>query len=261
MSLAAAPRRTGAAPRAFHAVVVSFPGSNSETELVRTLRDVSGLRTSLVGHLESVLPADTDLVALPGGFSFGDYLRPGALGRTSPIADALREHAARGGLVLGICNGFQLLTELGLLPGALLPNASLRFESRDVFVRAEVAGPFTSRAGAVFRLPIAHGAGRYHADRATLAALEAENRIAFRYAHADGRSDAAANPNGSALEIAGIYGGPARNVLGMMPHPERRSEPLHGGLDGKSLFDAMLQAHTATAPEDRAALFSDPELR
>jgi phosphoribosylformylglycinamidine synthase len=110
-------------------------------------------------------------------------------------------------------------------------------------------------------LPIAHGAGRYHADRATLAALEAENRIAFRYAHADGRSDAAANPNGSALEIAGIYGGPARNVLGMMPHPERRSEPLHGGLDGKSLFDAMLYAHPATAPEDRAAFFSDPELR
>lgn len=228
------------------AAVVLFPGSNSDVEMLRTLRDVVGIPTEVVWHRDAELPEGTDLVALPGGFSFGDYLRCGAIARTSPIIGAIRRHAARGGYVLGVCNGFQILAEVGLLPGALLQNIHLRFECRDVFLRAEAEGPFTERPGAVLRLPIAHAEGRYHADAATLRVLEAEERIAFRYAHADGRVDANANPNGSVDSIAGVYGGPSRNILGLMPHPERMSEPVHGCVDGKTLFTTLLKTFAAS---------------
>ncbi|MBM4375297.1 MAG: phosphoribosylformylglycinamidine synthase subunit PurQ [Deltaproteobacteria bacterium] len=224
------------------AAVVVFPGSNSDAEMLRTLRDVCGVPTEVAWHRDAELPAGTDLVALPGGFSYGDYLRCGAIARTSPILAAVRRHAERGGFVLGVCNGFQILTEAGLLPGALLRNAHLRFECREVFLRVDAVGPFTDAPGAVLRMPIAHAEGRYHADAETLRALVAEGRVALRYVTSDGRAAAAANPNGAALDIAGIYGGPAKNVLGMMPHPERMSEPAHGGSDGRRLFDALLSS-------------------
>ena len=229
------------------AAVLLFPGSNADVEMVRALRDVVGVETAVVWHREHELPAGTDLVAIPGGFSFGDYLRCGAIAQTSPIVKALCAHADRGGYVLGVCNGFQILTEAGLLPGALVQNAHLRFECRDIFVRAESVGPFTAAAGAVLRLPIAHAEGRYHADEPTLARLEGEELVAFRYCDARGEVGGAANPNGSLRDIAGIYGGPRRNVLGLMPHPERMSEALHGGTDGRSLFDAVVRA-VASAP-------------
>jgi phosphoribosylformylglycinamidine synthase subunit PurQ / glutaminase len=227
------------------AAVVLFPGSNADAEMIRTLRDVVGIPTEVAWHKQPELPAGTDLVAIPGGFSFGDYLRCGAIARTSPVVAAIRRHAERGGYVLGVCNGFQILTELGLLPGALVQNAHLRFECRDIHLRVEAAGPFTASAGAVLRLPIAHAEGRYHADEATLATLEREGRIAFRYCDAGGAVVPGANPNGSLRAIAGVYGGPERNVLGLMPHPERMSEPLHGGTDGRSLFDAVAASFAA----------------
>lgn len=224
------------------AAVVVFPGSNSDAEMIRTLRDVCAVPTTVAWHRDAELPPGTDLVALPGGFSFGDYLRCGAIARTSPILAAIRRHVERGGFVLGVCNGFQILTESGLLPGALLRNAHLRFECREVFVRVTAAGPFTDEPGAVLRLPIAHAEGRYHADPETLARLVAEDRIALRYATRTGALTPEANPNGSIEHIAGIYGGPAKNVLGLMPHPERMSEPTHGGTDGRRLFDALIGA-------------------
>jgi phosphoribosylformylglycinamidine synthase len=228
------------------ATVVVFPGSNADAELVRTLRDVVGVPTTVAWHRDASLPADTELVALPGGFSFGDYLRSGAIAAKSPIIADVRRHAERGGLVLGICNGFQILTETGLLPGALTRNAGLRFECRDIFVRPRAKGPFTASTQPIaLRLPIAHADGRYHADEATLRALAADEAnkpaIAFEYCDADGNVVPAANPNGSALSIAGIYGGPRRNVMGLMPHPERMSEPTHGGEDGRLLFESAVR--------------------
>jgi phosphoribosylformylglycinamidine synthase len=224
------------------AAVVLFPGSNADAEMIRTLRDVVGVATEVVWHREHELPSGTDMVAIPGGFSFGDYLRCGAIARTSPIVAAIRHHAERGGYVLGVCNGFQILTEVGLLPGALVRNAHLRFECRDIFLRVEATGPFTRDKGAVLRLPIAHAEGRFHADERTLTELEQGDRIAFRYCDGSGEIREDANPNGSLRAIAGIYGGPHRNVLGLMPHPERMSEPLHGGSDGRTLFDAVATA-------------------
>ncbi|MBM4356769.1 MAG: phosphoribosylformylglycinamidine synthase subunit PurQ [Deltaproteobacteria bacterium] len=223
------------------AAVVVFPGSNSDAEMVRTLRDVMGFATTIVWHRDAELPLGTDLVALPGGFSFGDYLRCGAIARTSPVLAAVRRHAERGGFVLGVCNGFQILTEAGLLPGALLRNAHLRFECREVHLRVESEGPFTGHRGALLRLPIAHAEGRYHTDATTLRRLEAEGMIALRYATAEGRITEEANPNGSLANVAGLYGGPRRNVLGLMPHPERMSEPTHGGTDGRALFERLLR--------------------
>src|SRR3954451_12552207 len=156
--------------RGMHATVVVFPGSNADAEMIRTLRDVVGVRTSTVWHRDAELPAGTDLVAIPGGFSYGDYLRCGAIARVSPIIGAIRRHAERGGWVLGVCNGFQILTEAGLLPGALTRNAHLRFECRDIFVKVEADGPFTTaKHGSVLRLPIAHGEGRYQATPEVLA--------------------------------------------------------------------------------------------
>jgi phosphoribosylformylglycinamidine synthase len=226
------------------ACVVVFPGSNAETEMVRTLRDICGSRTTVSWHTEVDLPADTDLVAVPGGFAFGDYLRVGAIARVSPIVPAIRAHAERGGWVLGVCNGFQILTEVGLLPGALTRNAHQRFECGDCFVKVTGEGPFTRRAdqGAVWRLPIAHGEGRYQADEATLRRLEDEDRIGLRYCTRGGAIEDRANPNGSLRAIAGIYGGPRKNVFGLMPHPERMSEAILGGADGKRLFENILSS-------------------
>jgi len=233
-----------------HAAVVVFPGSNADVELIRTLRDVVGVQTSVVWHRDAALPANVDLVALPGGFAHGDYLRCGAIAKVSPIMADVKRHADRGGLVLGICNGFQVLTECGLLPGALTRNDHLRFECKDVYLRPRARGPFTALAldqkKVALRLPIAHGEGRFQASSELVKALShpADDgpAIAFDYVDAEGRLVPEANPNGSALAIAGIYAGPSRNVMGLMPHPERMSEPLHGGEDGRLLFESAVTA-------------------
>jgi phosphoribosylformylglycinamidine synthase len=223
------------------ATVLQFPGSNADFDAFHTLAHVVGVKTEYVFHKTEALPAGTDLVVLPGGFSYGDYLRCGAIARFAPILAAVRAHADRGGFVLGICNGFQILTEAGMLPGALTRNAHLRFECRDVSVRVDADGPFTqSLRGQVLRLPIAHAEGRYQASAETLDALEKDGLVAFRYA--EGATDAPHNPNGSMHDIAGLYGGPARNVLGLMPHPERASEPVLGSADGRLLFQSVVRA-------------------
>lgn len=224
------------------ACVVLFPGLNAETEMIRTLRDVCGAPTSVISHTQTELPTGTDLVAIPGGFSYGDYLRCGALAKVSPVMRAIVKHAERGGFVLGVCNGFQILTEAGLLPGALTRNVNLRFECGDWHVRVAHAGPFTPDAHEVWRLPIAHGEGRYQATPDVLRRLHDEGKVALQYCTAAGRMAPEANPNGSMDNIAGIYGGPKKNVLGLMPHPERMSESLQGGADGRKLFDKVLQA-------------------
>ena len=228
------------------AAVVLFPGLNADAEMIRTLK-LAGAEVSTVWHTESSLPSGTDLVAIPGGFSYGDYLRCGALAKVGPIMRAVAEHAARGGHVLGVCNGFQILTECGLLPGALTRNAHLRFECRDVFVKVEADGPFSSAVGTVLRLPIAHGEGRYQAAPEVLTRLEGEGRIALVYCTRDGAVTPDANPNGSVKNIAGIYGGATKNVLGLMPHPERMSEACLGGTDGLELFLAVARQRRAAA--------------
>jgi phosphoribosylformylglycinamidine synthase I len=225
---------------AMRACVIVFPGSNADAEMIHTLRDVCGASTTVAWHTDVELPAGTDLVAIPGGFSYGDYLRTGAIAKTSPIVGALRAHATRGGYVLGVCNGFQILTEAGLLPGALTQNSRQRFECGDWFVKVTSEGPFTRAIGEVWKLPIAHGEGRYQADPETLRKLEDEGRIGLRYCTPEGARDERANPNGSLDAIAGIYGGPRKNVFGLMPHPERMSEALMGGADGRKLFDHVL---------------------
>jgi phosphoribosylformylglycinamidine synthase len=227
------------------ACVVVFPGSNADTEMIHTLRDVCGAPTTVACHSDVDLPAGTDLVALPGGFSYGDYLRTGAIAKVSPIVRAIGAHAARGGWVLGVCNGFQILTEAGLLPGALTRNAHQRFECGDWFVKVTADGPFTPGGiGTVWRLPIAHGEGRYQASEETLRRLEDEGLIGLRYCSAQGEVTEAGNPNGSLRSIAGIYGGPRKNIFGLMPHPERMSESVLGGDDGKKLFASLLAAAT-----------------
>jgi phosphoribosylformylglycinamidine synthase I len=234
------------------ACVVLFPGLNADAEMVRTLSLV-GASVTVIHHTETRLPDATDLVAIPGGFSYGDYLRCGAIAKVAPILSAIRAHADAGGFVLGVCNGFQILTECGLLPGALTRNTGLKFECRDIYVQVTHDGPFTPKAGAVWRLPIAHAEGRYQASRATLAELENKGLVALRYCDANGlrsanaNASANANPNGSVDDIAGIYGGPRKNVLGLMPHPERMSEPALGGTDGKKLFDLCAASVTARA--------------
>jgi len=221
--------------------VVRFPGSNADWDALHAVRDVLGADAGYVWHKDDSL-GDATAVVIPGGFSYGDYLRPGAIACFSPIVDAIRAFADRGGPILGICNGFQVLTELGLLPGALTRNQQLRFECRDVFCRIDGEGPFTGAIGRgeVLRLPIAHADGRYQCDDETLAALEKDGRVAFRYCTAEGDVDDAfpANPNGSLANIAGIYN-EAKNVLGMMPHPERASEEILGNDDGLRLFTSL----------------------
>ncbi|MEO8876483.1 MAG: phosphoribosylformylglycinamidine synthase subunit PurQ [Polyangiaceae bacterium] len=223
-----------------HATVVLFPGINADAEMVRTLRDVCGAKTEVVRHTATELPRATDLVAIPGGFSYGDYLRCGAIAKVAPILPAIAAHAARGGFVLGVCNGFQILTEAGLLPGALTRNEKMHFRCHDVFVKVTAVGPFSPNVGDVWRMPIAHGEGRYQASPAVLSQLEKNGQIALRYATASGEVTQDVNPNGSAQNIAGIYGGPYKNILGLMPHPERMSDALLGGEDGRHLFDAVI---------------------
>jgi phosphoribosylformylglycinamidine synthase subunit PurQ / glutaminase len=222
------------------ACVVVFPGSNADAEMVHTLRDVCGAPTAVAWHTDATLPTGTDLVAIPGGFSYGDYLRTGAIAKVSPIVQAIRAHADRGGYVLGVCNGFQILTEARLLAGALTRNAHQRFECGDWFVKVVEEGPFTNAPGEVWKLPIAHGEGRFQADARTLRWLEDEGLVGLRYCSRDGVIDDRSNPNGSLNAIAGIYGGPRKNVFGLMPHPERMSEAILGGADGRKLFAGVL---------------------
>lgn len=219
--------------------VVQFPGSNADWDALHAARDVLKADARYVFHKETSL-GDADALIIPGGFSYGDYLRCGAIACFSPIVPELRRFAERGGPIIGICNGFQILTELGLLPGALTRNAHLRFECRDIYVRTEARGPFTSNIpeGTVLKLPIAHGDGRYQCDPAVLAELERNQQIAFRYCDASGNRDGVPTVNGSVNDIAGIYN-KQRNVLGLMPHPERASEDILGSSDGFKLFASL----------------------
>ena len=223
--------------------IVLFPGINRERDMAIALERTSGHAPRMVWHTETDLTG-LDLLVLPGGFSYGDYLRCGAMAAQSPVMRAVRDHAERGGYVLGVCNGFQILTESGLLPGALLRNASLRFISADCHLRVERADTvFAARyqRGTVFRAPMAHGDGNYFADEDTLDRLEGEGLVGFRYATPAGEVVPAANRNGSARNIAGIYA-PNLRVLGLMPHPEDLVDPLMGGEDGKPLFEALAAA-------------------
>ncbi|MGU3465048.1 phosphoribosylformylglycinamidine synthase subunit PurQ [Methylobacterium sp. C33D] len=223
-----------------HAAVVVFPGSNRESDVVRALRR-SGAQVSLVWHADHALPAGTDLAVLPGGFSYGDYLRCGAIAGRAAAMDAVRAHAARGGLVLGICNGFQILCESGLLPGVLMRNIDRRFICHRQTLRVERTDTrFTSAytRGQVIDVCVAHGEGNYFADPETLARIEGEGRVAFRYCDAAGAITVEANRNGSLNAIAGVLS-ETGNVLGMMPHPENFVEDLVGGTDGRGLFDSL----------------------
>jgi len=225
------------------AAVIVFPGINRERDMARTLRLISGREPAMVWHAEHELPAGTDLVVVPGGFSYGDYLRCGAIAARAPVMDAVRAHAAHGGLVLGVCNGFQILCESGLLPGVLMRNSALKFICHDVFLRVERSDtPFTRgyNAGQVIRVPVAHGEGNYVADAKTLARLEGEGRVLFRYAAPDGSLDPKWNVNGAINAIAGILND-AGNVLGMMPHPENHVEASIGSTDGRGLFAGLVQ--------------------
>ncbi len=223
--------------------LVVFPGINRERDMAIALEASFGRAPRMVWHKDTDL-SGLDLIVLPGGFSYGDYLRCGAMAAQSPVMRAVREHAGRGGLVLGVCNGFQILTEAGLLPGALLRNAGLRFLSSDCHLRVERGDTDFTRhwqKGAVFRAPLAHGDGNYFADESTLDRLEGEGLVAFRYVTARGEATQDANRNGSARNIAGIFS-PNLRVLGLMPHPEDLVDPLLGGIDGKPLFDALAAA-------------------
>ncbi len=222
--------------------VIVYPGSNCDRDIAVALGAAAGEPAAMVWHKETALPAGIDAVAIPGGFSFGDYLRCGAIAARAPIMRAVAEFAQRGGIVLGICNGFQVLIEAGLLPGALIRNAGLKFVCRDVHLRVETSdSPFTNayNAGTVIRVPVAHHDGNYIADERTLAALRDGNRIAFRYCRPDGT--AGDNPNGSTDDIAGVLSA-NRRVLGMMPHPERLADAALGGTDGQGVFRSLASA-------------------
>jgi phosphoribosylformylglycinamidine synthase I len=216
------------------AAVIQFPGSNCDRDMAVAIRDITGAETTLVWHRAGELPDGLDLIAIPGGFSYGDYLRSGAMAARSPVMQAVIKAAERGVPVLGVCNGFQILTEAGLLPGALMRNAGIRFVCRTVGLTVENnRSVFTSgySAGEQVRIPVAHHDGNYFADTETLDRLEGEGRVAFRYAE---------NVNGSARNIAGVLNA-AGNVLGMMPHPERMIEAVHGGSDGRRLFEGLVR--------------------
>jgi phosphoribosylformylglycinamidine synthase len=216
------------------AAVIQFPGSNCDRDMAVAIRDITGADTSLVWHRESVLPTGLDLIAIPGGFSYGDYLRSGAMAARSPVMQAVIAAAGRGVPVLGVCNGFQILTEAGLLPGALMRNAGIRFVCRTVGLTVENSqSMFTSgySAGEKIHIPVAHHDGNFFADDATIDRLEGEGRVAFRYAEP---------VNGSARNSAGLLND-AGNVLGMMPHPERMIEAMQGGSDGRRLFEGLIR--------------------
>lgn len=223
----------------FRSAVITFPGSNCDRDMADALEKVSGTAPYRVWHGDAELPDNLDFIALPGGFSYGDYLRCGAIASRSPVMQAVIAAANRGVPVLGVCNGFQVLTESGLLPGALLRNSGIRFVCREVSLKVEnTQSLFTGgyKADEVIRIPVAHHDGNYFADDATLDRLEGEGRVAFRYAE---------DVNGSARQIAGVLNA-AGNVLGMMPHPERAIEAVHGGTDGRALFESAVKGLART---------------
>jgi phosphoribosylformylglycinamidine synthase len=221
--------------------VLVFPGINRERDMARALKLVSGVDPAMVWHAETELPARTDLVVVPGGFSYGDYLRCGAIAARAPIMDAVRAFAAKGGLVLGVCNGFQILCESGLLPGVLMRNANLKFICRDVHLKVERSDtPFTRgyNAGQVIRVPVAHGEGNWIADAETVRKIEGQGQVIFRYCAPNGAVDPAFNINGAINAIAGIVNDRG-NVAGMMPHPENHVESVMGCTDGRGLFAGL----------------------
>lgn len=223
--------------------VLQFPGSNCDQDVVHVLRNVLGHSARLLWHKESSL-GEADAVIIPGGFSYGDYLRTGAIARFSPVMEAVRRFVLKGGPVLGICNGFQILCEAGLLPGALIRNRSLQFRCEPVFLKTEtIKSPFTCRIapGTLLRLPIAHGEGCYFADEATLVRLRTHDQVLWRYVNASGEATEQANPNGSLENIAGICND-ARNVAGLMPHPERASEGILGCAEGRLIFESLIHS-------------------
>jgi phosphoribosylformylglycinamidine synthase subunit PurQ / glutaminase len=223
------------------AAVILFPGVNREGDAARALEQYSGAEPEIVWHADQDLPRGTELAVLPGGFSYGDYLRCGAIAARAPIMRAVRDHAARGGLVLGICNGFQILCEAGLLPGVMMRNAHRRFICKMQHLRVENDGtPFTRgyQRGQVVKFAIAHGEGNFIADEKTIRAIEADGRVGFRYCDAEGRVGDSSNPNGSTNSIAGVFN-ERFNVLGLMPHPENLIDPLVGGVDGRALFASL----------------------
>lgn len=225
------------------AAIVVFPGSNRERDAEAALTQVMGKKPIMVWHRDTELP-EVDLVLVPGGFSYGDYLRCGAIAAHSPVLREVKARAEKGMAVIGICNGFQIITEAGLLPGVLLRNASLKFVCRNVGLKVETSQSlFTSRyeQGQVLSIPVAHHDGNYFADERTLDELEANGQVAFRYCGPNGELGNGANPNGSARNIAGIFNR-TKNVLGMMPHPENAIESLQGSTDGKALFQSMVEA-------------------
>ena len=229
------------------AAVIVFPGSNCDRDCKTAIERSTGAHVDMVWHGETALPAGLDLIVLPGGFAYGDYLRTGAIAKFAPIMQSVKQFAASGGLVLGICNGFQILAEAGLLPGALMRNAGLHYVCKQVHLRTETENsPFTRglAKGEVLKMPVGHMEGNYFCDTDILAELNRQDRIAFRYATPAGEITAAANPNGSLENIAGILS-EGRNVLGMMPHPDRSSEPLLGSADGLKLFKSMAESLAA----------------
>jgi phosphoribosylformylglycinamidine synthase len=230
------------------AAVLVFPGINRERDMARALRIICGSEPDMIWHTETALPRGIDLAVIPGGFSYGDYLRCGAIAARAPIMTAVRAHAGAGGLVLGVCNGFQILCEAGLLPGVLMRNTAMKFICRDVYLRVERSDtPFTRgyNAGQVIRVPTAHGEGNYVADHDTIERLEGEGRVLFRYTAPDGSVDTSWNVNGATNAIAGILN-ERGNVLGLMPHPENHVEAALGPTDGRGLF-AGLADHFAAA--------------
>ena len=234
--------------------VLQFPGSNCDQDVVHVLRNVLGHSARLLWHKENSL-GDADAVIIPGGFSYGDYLRTGAIARFSPVMETVQRFAANGGTVLGICNGFQILCEAGLLPGALIRNRSLQFRCEHVFLQTiTTASPFTCQipSGKLLRVPIAHGEGCYFADEATITQLKAGDQILWRYVNAEGQPTQNSNPNGSLDNIAGICN-EARNVAGLMPHPERASELILGCAEGRLVFESLIHSlqqggHKAAPP-------------
>jgi len=226
--------------------VVVFPGSNCDHDMIYVLREIMGQEVVELWHKDHDLKG-VDFVVLPGGFSFGDYLRSGAIARFSPIMTEVIEFANKGGYVFGVCNGFQVLCEAGLLPGALMHNDSHKFICKNVNIRCETNNSLVTnqiKPGAALSIPIAHGEGKYHADADTLAELQANDQVLFRYCDADGKLDDDSNPNGSMSNIAGVTN-KARNVFGMMPHPERAADENLGNLDGKAMFESILSGVTA----------------
>jgi phosphoribosylformylglycinamidine synthase I len=222
--------------------VVVFPGSNCDHDTYHVLKHVLHMETQFLWHGDRTLP-DLDLIVLPGGFSYGDYMRTGAIARFSPVMEAIKDFSDRGGYVLGICNGFQILQEAGLLPGAMLHNRGLKFVCRHVHLRVESSGPFTRAysSGQILRVPVAHNEGNFYAAEGELDRLERNGQVLFRYCSPSGQIDAHSNPNGSLHNIAGITN-KGRNVAGMMPHPERASESCLGSEDGRGVFVSLMQS-------------------